>query len=104
MQFEVRRLHNDEHERVRSLVSDVVNETYGSIWPTTPIDVGSEEWGDGWVAVAGDDLLGWMLTKDDWLDDLWSRPGTGGKALDRRCWGTRKKRSLLGAQRWRVCT
>jgi ribosomal protein S18 acetylase RimI-like enzyme len=71
MQFEIRRPHIDEQARVRALVLDVVNETYGSIWPTRPIILGAEDWGAGWVAVAGDELLGWMLTKDDWLDDLW---------------------------------
>lgn len=85
MQFEIRRPHDHEHERVRALVSDVVNETYGGIWPTSPIILGDEDWSAGWVAVAGDELLGWMLTKDDWLDDLWvsSRfPGRGvGSAL-----------------------
>lgn len=71
MQFEIRRPRHDEHDRVRSLVSTVVNETYGSIWPTTPIQVGNEDWGSGWVAAAAGDLLGWMLTKDHWVEDLW---------------------------------
>jgi ribosomal protein S18 acetylase RimI-like enzyme len=71
MQFEIRRPHIDEYGRVGALVSDVVNETYASIWPTSPITLGNEDWGAGWVAVAGDEVLGWMLTKDDWIDDLW---------------------------------
>ena len=71
MAFEIRRPRPEEFVTVHALVSEVVNETYGSIWPTKPIDVSKEEWGEGWVAVAGDDLLGWMLTKDEWLDDLW---------------------------------
>jgi len=71
MRFEIRHPHRDEHERVRSLVSDVVNETYGSIWPTTPIAVGEEDWGAGWVAASAGDLLGWMLTQDNWIEDLW---------------------------------
>jgi ribosomal protein S18 acetylase RimI-like enzyme len=71
MQFNIRRPRSDEHDRIRALVSQVVNETYGSIWPTTPIDVGVEDWGAGWVAVAVDELLGWTLTQEGWVEDLW---------------------------------
>ena len=71
MRFEIRRPRLDEHDRIHRLVSAVVNETYGSIWPTTPIQVGAEDWGAGWVAAASDHLIGWMLTSDCWLEDLW---------------------------------
>jgi GNAT superfamily N-acetyltransferase len=71
MQVEIRRPHTDEHERVRSLVSEVVNETYGGIWPTTPITVSEEDWGAGWIAASAGDLLEWMLTQDCWFEDLW---------------------------------
>ena len=71
MMFDVRRPRTDEHDRIHRLVSAVVNDTYGSIWPTTPIQVGEEDWGAGWVAAASDDLMGWMLTSDWWLEDLW---------------------------------
>jgi ribosomal protein S18 acetylase RimI-like enzyme len=86
MKFQIRRPHDGEHDRIRSLVSTVVNETYGSIWPTTPIHVGGEEWGAGWVAVAADDLLGWMLTQDHWVEDIWvlsraQRQGVGSALL-----------------------
>lgn len=86
MAFEIRRPRADEFASVRTLVSEIVNETYGSIWPTTPIAVGEEDWGGGWVAVAENNLLGWMLTKDDWLDDLWiaslfRRQGVGSALL-----------------------
>src|SRR5687767_13483979 len=87
MAFEIRRPRTDEHNQVRRLVSAVVNETYGSIWPTAPIHVGEEDWGAGWVAAASDDLMGWMLTSDCWLEDLWvSRSfwghGVGSKFLE----------------------
>jgi ribosomal protein S18 acetylase RimI-like enzyme len=71
MKFEVRRPHTDEHDRVHHLVSTVVNETYGGIWPTAPIEVGEEDWGAGWVAVSAGELLGWMMTRDQWVEDLW---------------------------------
>jgi GNAT superfamily N-acetyltransferase len=71
MPFEIRRPRIDEHERIHRLVTAVVNDTYGSIWPTAPIHVEEEAWGDGWVAAAADDLIGWMLTADCWLEDLW---------------------------------
>lgn len=71
MKIEIRRPLAEEHDRVRDLVSRVVNETYGDIWPTRPIYVDEEDWGAGWVAVAADDLMGWMLTRDCWIEDLW---------------------------------
>lgn len=71
MDFEIRRPRAEEFAKVRALVSEIVNETYGGIWPTAPIIVGEDDWGAGWVAASAGDLLGWMLTKGDWLDDLW---------------------------------
>ena len=87
MRFEIRRPRKDEHDRIHRLVSAVVNETYGGIWPTVPIRVGKEDWGAGWVAAASHDLIGWMLTSDCWLEDLWvSRSfwghGVGSKFLE----------------------
>jgi GNAT superfamily N-acetyltransferase len=71
MEFEIRRPRSEEFDLVHALVSEIVNETYGDIWPTNPIPVGAENWGAGWVAAAPDSLLGWMLTQGRWLDDLW---------------------------------
>jgi ribosomal protein S18 acetylase RimI-like enzyme len=71
MTVEIRRPTAYEHDRISRLVSAVVNETYGSIWLTTPIRVEEEDWGAGWVAATADDLIGWMLTSDCWLEDLW---------------------------------
>ncbi len=63
----------------------VVNETYGSIWPTTPIHI-DEDWGAGWVAIMAGNLSGWMLTRDQWVEDLWissqfRRQGAGSALL-----------------------
>jgi GNAT superfamily N-acetyltransferase len=85
MTFQIRRPIADEHERIHRLVSAVVNETYGSIWPTTPIHV-EEDWSAGWVAADTAELLGWMLTSDCWLEDLW---------VPRRSWGQGVGSALL---------
>ena len=81
MKFDIRRPEIDEHNRIRRLVSAVVNETYGSIWPTTPIEVGEEDWDAGWVAVTSNGLIGWMLTSDCWLEDLWVLRSSWGQGV-----------------------
>jgi ribosomal protein S18 acetylase RimI-like enzyme len=74
MKFEIRRPHMHEHDRIHQLVWTVVNETYGGQWTTAPLQVDEEDWAAGWVAATASDLLGWMLTRDDWIGDLWILP------------------------------
>jgi GNAT superfamily N-acetyltransferase len=81
MTFEIRRPRTDEHSQIHRLVTAVVNETYGGIWPTTPIHVEEEDWHAGWVAAASDDLIGWMLTSDCWLEDLWVPRSSWGQGV-----------------------
>src|SRR5688500_3523908 len=81
MKFEIRRPRNDEHARIHHPVTAVVNQTYGGIWPTTPIHVAEEDWSAGWVAAASDDLIGWMLTSDGWLEDLWVPRSSWGQGV-----------------------
>jgi len=80
MTFEIRRPTADEHNRIHRLVSVVVNDIYGGIWPTSPIYV-EEDWGAGWVAATSDDLIGWMLTSDCWLEDLWVPRSSWGQGV-----------------------
>ena len=86
MMFKIRRPRIDEHDRIHRLVSAIVNETYGGIWPTTPIQVEEEDWSVGWVAAASDDLVGWRLTTECWLEDLW---------VPHRSWGQGVGSALL---------
>ncbi len=81
MTFEIRRPTADEHNRIHRLVSVVVNDIYGGIWPTSPIYVEEEDWGTGWVAATSDDLIGWMLTSDCWLEDLWVPRSSWGQGV-----------------------
>jgi hypothetical protein len=32
---------------------------------------GDEDWSTGWIAVEGTDVIGVLLTTNDWIDDLW---------------------------------
>ncbi|HWA47784.1 MAG TPA: GNAT family N-acetyltransferase [Dongiaceae bacterium] len=71
MACEIRRPRAEESAAILALVSDVVNATYGAIWPTSPIEVAEEDWSAGWVAAISSDPVGWMLSREQWLEDLW---------------------------------
>lgn len=84
--MDIRRPCADEFETVHALVLEVVNETYGGIWPTTPIVIGEEDWGAGWVVFLEGKIMGWMLTHEEWLEELW---------ISSRFWGRGVGTTLL---------
>ena len=60
--------------RIERLVSAVVQECYGHLLQEDYRFDAGENWPGSWLAEAGGDLVGVLLTGRDWLDDLWIAP------------------------------
>ena len=57
-----------------------MDETYGGLWAQPPLTVDEEDWSLAWVAAVDSEIVGMVLTVEDWVSDLWVlRPfrGTG---------------------------
>lgn len=60
----------DELAQIERLVSAVVQECYGHLIQVYRFDV-EEDWPSSWLAEIEGEIVGVMLTKRDWLEDLW---------------------------------
>jgi len=52
-------------------VQTVVDETYGGLWAQPPLQIDEEDWSLAWVAAAGSEIVGMVLTLEEWVSDLW---------------------------------
>jgi GNAT superfamily N-acetyltransferase len=77
----IRHPESSEHEAIHQLVKSVVNEIYGGLWSASPIEIENQDWSDAWIASSGTEIVGVLLTKGEWIDDLWVRQGHRGKGL-----------------------
>jgi GNAT superfamily N-acetyltransferase len=60
-----------ECKEVQAFVQTIVDEVYGGIWSDPPVPIGSEDWSDSWIAVGLDGLIGVVLSRGEWVEDLW---------------------------------
>jgi ribosomal protein S18 acetylase RimI-like enzyme len=75
-----------ESEAVQSLVQTIADETFAYLFPSPPVPVGESDWSSSWLAISGEEIAGVMMTRDEWITDLWVRrenrgTGVGGKLL-----------------------
>jgi DNA-binding PadR family transcriptional regulator/GNAT superfamily N-acetyltransferase len=70
-----------EHEAIHHFVRSVVNEVYGGLWSTSPIEIENQDWSGAWIACSGNEIVGLLLTKAEWIDDLWVRQDHRSKGL-----------------------
>jgi GNAT superfamily N-acetyltransferase len=70
-----------EHAAIHQFVISVVNEIYGGLWSASPIEIEDQDWSEAWIASSGDEIVGVLMTKDEWIDDLWVRLDHRGRGL-----------------------
>jgi ribosomal protein S18 acetylase RimI-like enzyme len=67
----IRQPNPDEHDLVRALVRTVVDETYGCLFAPSSVPIEEEDWSPAWVALSGTKIVGMVLTRQEWIIDLW---------------------------------
>jgi ribosomal protein S18 acetylase RimI-like enzyme len=67
----IRRPEAHEHDSVRAVVQNVVDEIYGGVWAPPPLVIDEEDWRLAWIAVMGGKIVGMVLTQEAWISDLW---------------------------------
>jgi ribosomal protein S18 acetylase RimI-like enzyme len=67
----IRRANPQERDAVRAVVQAVVDEIYGGLWAVPPLPVDEANWELAWVAIVNGEIVGMVLTQEQWIDDLW---------------------------------
>ncbi len=75
-----------ENEPIQALVQTIADETFAYLFASSPVPIGESNWSSAWLAISGEEIVGVMMTRDEWVTDLWvgresRRTGVGGKLL-----------------------
>jgi len=69
----IRRPQPHEYASVQVLIETVATETFRDLFAPNPVPLKfkEEDWPLAWVAVSDAKILGVIITKQEWVDDLW---------------------------------
>jgi ribosomal protein S18 acetylase RimI-like enzyme len=65
-------------------VQTVVDEIYGGLWAPTPLLIDEEDWSLAWVAIVETNIVGMVLTCEEWISDLWVLRENRGHGVGKR--------------------
>jgi ribosomal protein S18 acetylase RimI-like enzyme len=77
----IRRAIREELHTVQALVQTVVDEIYGGLWASPPLPVDEESWDLSWVAIVNGSIVGTILTREEWIEDLWVLRESRGRGI-----------------------
>ena len=84
-QIVIRLARPSENEAIQALVQTIADETFAYLF-APPVPIGESNWSSSWLAISGEEIVGVMMTRDEWISDLWvcrehRGTGVGGKLL-----------------------
>lgn len=82
----IRRAEPSENESVHALVQAIADETFAYLFAPSQVPIGEANWLCAWLGISGEEIVGVVMTRDEWVSDLWvrcdrRRTGIGGKLL-----------------------
>ena len=80
----IRKPHRDERNAVRAMVLTIVDETYGDLFAPNPVPIDEQDWSAAWVAVSNTKIIGVILTRNEWISDLWVLPESRSQGVGER--------------------
>jgi ribosomal protein S18 acetylase RimI-like enzyme len=69
--IEIRRANPDESDSIQALVQKVADETFAHIFAPLRVPIVGHDWTQAWLAVSDAQIVGVVLTHDEWVGDLW---------------------------------
>src|SRR5438045_8528442 len=69
----IRRPQTSEYGSVLALIETVANETFSDLFAPNPVplEFEDEDWPLAWVAVSDQEIVGVIITNQEWVGDLW---------------------------------
>src|ERR1700722_16821515 len=97
----MRRPQPGEYGSVRALIEKVANETFSDLLAPNPVplEFDDEDWPLAWVAVSHENIVGVIITNQEWLATCEYFVGTIDKVLEATCSRRVKLRSLPAVTR-----
>jgi ribosomal protein S18 acetylase RimI-like enzyme len=73
-----------ENEPIQALVQTIADETFAYLFASSPVPIGESDWSSSWLAISGEEIVGVMMTRDEWVTDLWVRRESRGTGIGRK--------------------
>jgi ribosomal protein S18 acetylase RimI-like enzyme len=82
----IRHARPSENESIHALVQVIADETFAYLFAPCRVPIDEANWFSAWLAISEEEMVGVVMTRDEWLSDLWvrldsRRTGIGRKLL-----------------------
>ena len=67
-----------ENDSIHSLVQVIADETFADLFAPSQVPIGEANWFSTWLAISGEEIVGVIMTREEWVSDLWVRRDSRG--------------------------